>query len=154
MRGFSLIETLVALVVLSSGLLGIAALYLEGLRGTRSAIYHSHAINLAADMAESIRANRNAGVSGSAYALASDNPPLMQGCLAAGLSCTATALAQEDLARWLVAIRDSLPGDGHLTPSGIVAVDTGTTPTTYTITVMWAEPGAEQPLSYAMRIQA
>jgi type IV pilus modification protein PilV len=56
--GFSIVEALVALVVLSVGMLGIAALYVESLRAGRSAVYHTQAVNLAADMADRIRANR------------------------------------------------------------------------------------------------
>lgn len=61
-RGFTLIEVLVALVVMSVGMLGIAALYLEGLRAGRTALYRTTAVNLAADMADRIRANPNAGL--------------------------------------------------------------------------------------------
>ena len=61
-RGFTLVEVLVALVVMSVGMLGIAALYLEGLRAGRTALYRTTAVNLAGDMADRIRANRNAGL--------------------------------------------------------------------------------------------
>lgn len=61
--GFSIVEALVALVVLSIGMLGIAALYVESLRAGRSAIYRTQAVNLASDMADRIRANRNARAS-------------------------------------------------------------------------------------------
>ena len=37
-KGFTLVEVLVALVVMSVGMLGIAALYLEGLRAGRTAL--------------------------------------------------------------------------------------------------------------------
>ena len=57
--GFSIVEALVALVVLSVGMLGIAALYVESLRAGRTAVYRTQAVNLAADMADRIRANRS-----------------------------------------------------------------------------------------------
>ena len=57
-KGFTLVEVLVALVVMSVGMLGIAALYLEGLRAGRTALYRTTAVNLAADMADRIRANQ------------------------------------------------------------------------------------------------
>ena len=56
-RGFSLIEVLVALVVLSIGMLGIAALYVDSLRSGRTAIHRTQAVILVSDMAERIRAN-------------------------------------------------------------------------------------------------
>ena len=48
-RGFTLIEAMVALIVLSVGLLGIAALYGQTLRASRTSLYRTEAVNLAAD---------------------------------------------------------------------------------------------------------
>ena len=45
-RGVTMIEALVALVVLSLGMLGIATLYLTTLRAARSAITRMQAVNL------------------------------------------------------------------------------------------------------------
>src|SRR5512138_827355 len=56
--GFTLIEVLIALVVLAIGMLGIAAVYLEGLRASRDALLRTQAVILAADMGDRIRANR------------------------------------------------------------------------------------------------
>ena len=58
--GFTMVEALVALVVLAIGLLGIAALYLDTLRAGRTAIYRTQAVALAADLADRIRSNRTA----------------------------------------------------------------------------------------------
>lgn len=154
MRGFSLVEMLVALSILTVGLLGIATLFVDGMAGQRSALCRAQAANLAADLAERIRANRNAGGRGGAYVLGDENAPLTQDCLAAGIGCTPIALAQDDLSRWLVAIHDTLPGDGVRTPAGSVAVDTSTLPTRYTITVTWAEPGMSGPQTYTLQVQA
>lgn len=57
MRGMSLVEVLVALVVLSVGLLGIAQLLVYGMRTSHAALLRTQAVNLVADMAERIRAN-------------------------------------------------------------------------------------------------
>ncbi len=43
-RGFSLVEVLVALVVMAVGLLGIAGLYVEGLHAGRTAVYRRTAV--------------------------------------------------------------------------------------------------------------
>ena len=61
-RGFTLVETLVALVVLTVGLLGAAALLLDNLRGHASALRRVAALNLVRDMADRIRANPHGGV--------------------------------------------------------------------------------------------
>ena len=54
--GFTLIEVLIALVVMMVGMLGVSFLCIEGLRLNRSAIYRATAQNLAADIVERIRA--------------------------------------------------------------------------------------------------
>ena len=77
MSGFSIVEVLVALVVLAVGMLGIAALYVESLRAGRTAVYRTQAVNLASDMADRIRANRTAG---DAYELEAGDNPAKQGC--------------------------------------------------------------------------
>jgi type IV pilus assembly protein PilV len=59
--GFGLLESLVALAVVSVGMMGIAALYGHGLRAETTALYQTVAVNLAADMADRLRANRRGG---------------------------------------------------------------------------------------------
>ncbi len=54
--GFTLIEVLIALVVMTVGMLGVSFLCIEGLRLNRSAIYQMTAQNLAADIVERLRA--------------------------------------------------------------------------------------------------
>jgi prepilin-type N-terminal cleavage/methylation domain-containing protein len=48
--GFTMVEVMVALVVLAVGLLGIAALLLKSLQSGRTATYRTQAVNLAADL--------------------------------------------------------------------------------------------------------
>ncbi len=57
-RGFSLLEVLIALVVLGVGLLGFAMLQTMNLRYTQSANYRTQATNLAYDLLDQMRANR------------------------------------------------------------------------------------------------
>jgi type IV pilus assembly protein PilV len=57
-RGFTLIEVLVTLVILTFGLLGIAGLMAKGQRIAFEAYQRQQAIALAVDMAERIRGNR------------------------------------------------------------------------------------------------
>lgn len=64
-RGFTLIESLVALVVLSVGLLGAAAMLFGSLSSQAQALRHAAAVNLVRDVAERVLASRAAG---SAYA--------------------------------------------------------------------------------------
>ena len=64
--GFTLLEVLIALCVLATGMLGIGVMLLESVRASRSALHRTAAVILAADLGERIRANR---VAGDAYAL-------------------------------------------------------------------------------------
>ena len=59
--GFTLIEVLITVVILSIGLLGMAGIQIQGLRGTTSSTVRSQATILANDLAERIRMN-NGGV--------------------------------------------------------------------------------------------
>lgn len=56
-RGFTLIEVLVTLVLISVGLLGIAALQLTTMRGNQESYVRSQANVLASDILDRIRAN-------------------------------------------------------------------------------------------------
>jgi type IV pilus assembly protein PilV len=56
-RGFTLIEALVALVLLSVGLLGSAAMLLGSMRTHAAALRYAAAANLLRDVADRIRAN-------------------------------------------------------------------------------------------------
>ena len=57
--GFSLIEIMIAILVLAIGLLGFAMLQTMNLRFTQSANYRTQATNLAYDLLDQMRANRH-----------------------------------------------------------------------------------------------
>ncbi|MDJ0778515.1 MAG: type IV pilus modification protein PilV [Gammaproteobacteria bacterium] len=56
-RGLSLIESMVALLVISIGLLGIAALQITAMNQNASSLNHSQAVWIAYNMSDRIRAN-------------------------------------------------------------------------------------------------
>lgn len=133
-RGFTLVEALVAMVVLSIGMLGIAGLYLESLRSGRVTILRSQAVTAASDLADRIRANREGAptyaddVSG-AGAISAD-------CEDGGAGCDPDEMASHDKAEWLADLAAALPAG-----TGTVVIDDATAPDTYTITITWVEPG-------------
>ena len=57
--GFTLIEVLITVVILSIGLLGMAGIQIQGLRGTTGSMARSQATILANDIAERIHMNAN-----------------------------------------------------------------------------------------------
>lgn len=105
-RGLTMVESLVALVVLSVGLLGIAGLYVTSLRTGRTALLRTQAVNLVSDMSDRIRAN---GRGRGAYDLATyGGAPALHNCVLAA-NCSAAELAEYDLARWVANVNDTMP---------------------------------------------
>lgn len=106
-KGFTLIEVMVAVVVLSIGLLGLAALQTTGLRNNHSAYYRSQATFLAYDIIDRMRANRAAAVAGN-YNLALTAGPAGGSTIAAG-----------DQSEWINSLDSLLPdGDGSIAVEG------------------------------------
>jgi type IV pilus assembly protein PilV len=137
-RGFSLVEVLIALIILSIGMLGIAGLYVQSMQAGRTSMFRHHAVTLAGDVADRIRANPRAGV---AYAGAGGD----NNCIAGGTDCNPEEMAAHDILLWDQQATDSLP-TGDVT----VLFDDGVTPPLYTITVAWDEPGEQ--MSYEIQI--
>lgn len=97
-RGASLMEVLVAVLVVAVGVLGVAGLQLESARNNRAAMERTLATLLATDLAERWRTNPQGGY---ATALGRAPPPFVD-CLAR--SCAAGELATFDLAAWKCAL--------------------------------------------------
>lgn len=127
--GFSLIEAMVSLVVISVGMIGIAALYGQGLGAGRTAMYRTQAVNLASDMADRIRVNR---LGQAAYGGAAANNNCGPG---GGVNCTPSQMAANDLFGWEAQVTAALPNG-----QGTVQFAAGTPPS-YTIQVSWQEVG-------------
>lgn len=138
-KGFTLLEALISLVVLSVGMLGIAALYVEGLRAGRTAVYRTTAVTLAADLMDRIRSNRGALA---AYA----GGPGLNNCVNQATDCTPAEMAAHDLQIWNDEIDRRMPQGTQ----GNVAFGPGPVVDTYTIQIQWPEPGYDQPLNYTL----
>ena len=137
-RGFTLVEAMVALLVLSIGLLGIAALYVEALRANRTSLYRTVAVNLATDLGDRMRANRTPA---NAYAC---------GTPVCTPSNGGNDIADADLAVWMGAIQTQLPGG---TAGVAYTAPTATTPAAYVVSVTWDEVGQDDPVTYQLRIE-
>jgi len=149
-RGVTMVEAMVALIVISVGMLGIAGLYLSSLQAGRSANLRIQAVNLASEMADRIRANRNAQ---GAYVLAAGTLPSAVDC-ATG-TCTPAQIAQSDKNIWVTALRRALPGStaggGSITFLDNPDVTPGHhVPDRYTINVTWRESGSDVDATYTL----
>ena len=126
-RGVTMVESLVALVVLSIGLLGIAGLFVESLRSSRTALLRTHAVNLAGDIADRILANGNAR---DAYDTATyAGAPAIHHCAPTaadvGINCSVAELAEDDLARWQAAVSNALPAPADPATAAVVGAIVG-----------------------------
>ncbi len=115
--GLSLIEVLIALLVLGFGLLGLAFLQTMNLRYTQSANQRTQAVNLAGELLDMMRSNRSQLAS---YAMEQDMssvPEPTDGCE------TETDLgAANNVERWKCEVREALGADA----SAKVVTDAGT----------------------------
>jgi type IV pilus assembly protein PilV len=136
-RGFTMVEMLVALVVLSIGMLGIAGLFAVSLRSGGSAIQRMQAVNLASDMADRIRANRRAAGSYAATTTATGTNNNCSGPSA--VICTPSLMAANDIYVWKQAVAGAFKGGQATGQIVYVAAALTTQPSTYTITVSWRE---------------
>jgi len=121
--GFTLIEVLIAMLVLAGGLLGLAGLQATSLSNGQSAYNRSQATQLAYQLADNMRANIPgvAAYTGSATQIAN--------CLTT-VGCIPSQMAQNDLYQWNLAVTTALPGG-----VGTIAVTAGV----YTITISWTD---------------
>lgn len=138
-QGFSLVEVLVALLLLSVGLLGLAGLQARGLKDNQMSLQHSQAVLYATDMIDEMRVHR-------AKALAGEyNIGLDDGAAAKG----ATKIVLKDLLNWKADVA-RLPGG-----KGSVQVNAATS--VVTVTVQWSEVNSatrqEEMIAYIMQTQ-
>lgn len=119
-NGFSMVEVLVTIVVVSFGLLGFAGLLTQAVVDNRVAYMRSQATVLAYDITERMRANRASAVDGS-YGIAIGSTP------------GGTTIEAIDLQGWKGMLSQMLPnGDGSVNVDG----DGNTT-----IVIQWDEDG-------------
>lgn len=118
--GFSLVEVLISIVVLSVALLGTAALTAASLKNTNGSYYRSLATILADDMLDRMRANIDR---------ARDKK---YNFTDAGSIVAGTSLEHFDCVEWLNAVQDALPGG-----TGTVDVEAGSA----TIVITWGDDG-------------
>ena len=154
--GVSIVEALVALVILSVGMLGIAGLYLTSVQANRTAQNRTAAVHLINDMGDRIRSNHMAMPN---YAtVLGAIPPVATSCVTG--NCRPTQLAAYDLrALYDTAIGNTnhvLPtaADGTAPQMGITytAGATAMDPARLVITLQWKEPGSTDWLSTGLEV--
>lgn len=152
--GTGLIEVLIALIIISVGMLGIASLYVTTLQAKTTSLSRMKAIYLAQDMADRMRANPTAITS---YNLASTATTSSTSYCAT--SCTdaekAASLAAYDLYEWDRMIFDTTNGTGlpgTVVRSIAVTAATASSPSLVEINLGWNEVNSGT-LTYTLQVQ-
>ena len=134
-RGFSLLEVMVTLAIVSVGALGMAGLQTVTLRNNNNALLESQAATLAQDLIERVRANPGADYTTTFNAAIANTV-----CTGLNANCDAAGMARYDLMAWKCSlgavnsacavrgIAGQLPnGAGSITVAGNI----------YTISIRW-----------------
>lgn len=106
-RGMSMLESLIALLVLALGIMGLAGVQTRMIVENRTSNNRAMAISLIDDLTNRMLFNRDGAYAGS-YALAWSATKAAKDCVTA--TCTAAELAQSDLNLWRAAVTTALPG--------------------------------------------
>ncbi len=154
-QGFSLIEVLVALLVLSVGLLGLAALQTTSLKYNTDSYVRSQATFLVYDLVDRMRLNLSAVASGnytitsqSAALAAAQNTCISSSCACESSSCTPSNLAAYDLMRWYQRLQVSLPESS----TGLATISVNATTFQATITMQWRERDLPQSQTWVIQL--
>lgn len=140
-HGFSLMEVLVALLVLSIGLLGLAALQTTGLKFNHQSYERTQATLQAYDIFDRIRANKNNNsVINTTYdSVALNAQPGTTDC--ASVTCTDIQMAQYDIRQWNISNNNLLAeGKGAVCRGTFDAsLNCTTGGTVYRVAIRWKE---------------
>lgn len=113
-RGFTLLEVLVALVVLSVGLLGLSGLQTTSLRNNHSAFLRSQATLVVDQILDSMRTNRAEALA-EGYDIAYEVGATPRDCSG---GCTAAEYADMDVADWRAQVGRLPGGQGAIDVDG------------------------------------
>lgn len=140
--GFTLFEVLIALLILSIGLLGLAGLQAMGLRNNHRAYLRTQAVMQAYDMADRMRANLR-GVSNGDYDNITTPVPSIPACITnPPISCTPDQMAQYDSYAWNTENASLLPGGWGT----VTKLNNGQ----YQVTIHWTDQISKAPTPNAI----
>lgn len=140
--GFTLVEVLVAVLVISIGMLGVARLVLAAVKANDSAYFRTQAANLAYSILDEMRANRAYALTAPGYQVnfgAYTNPGFT--CTGSGVTCTPAQIAQYELYMWKQQLTSASTVTTGALPSGdgqiVMNYPGGASQPTATITIEW-----------------
>ena len=128
-KGAGLIEILISLLVIATGILGLTGLQANSLASNRTAYYRTQATILAYDIIDKQRANKAEALADN-YVIDLNTTAPTTTCTT---SCTTADITAMDLTQWRNSLSTELPGgNGSITPVA------GDIEGAYQVTVQWA----------------
>jgi type IV pilus assembly protein PilV len=145
-NGFTLIEVLISLVVLSLGLLGLAALQASSLKSNQGAYYRSQAAQFAYNIADRMRANvaeAKKGATSKYITTVVADAAAKSVCTTVNGNCSSANMAENDLYEWY----DNLAAELPMAEASILF---DATDNVFTVSIQWDDyrDGTLDPLDY------
>ncbi len=133
-QGFTLVEILVAVLIIATALLGLVGLQAAGVRNTVSSYNRTQASHFAYSMADRMRANVSEAKKGSSskyITLLAANATAKANCKTT-TGCTSVEMAENDLFEWNAELKDTTRG---LVKTGTITYNAPV----FTIAISWGE---------------
>lgn len=108
--GFTMLEVLIAIVVIAFGLLGLAGLQAFALQNNVNATQRTAAVRLASDIIDRMKANYNGVVNNDYHRPATTDYTTQVPACVSTAGCTMTQMAQNDAFEWAQSVAATLPG--------------------------------------------
>ena len=134
-KGFTIVEVLVAMIILAIGVLGLGVMQLSSLQNTRGGQMRSQATLLAYDIIDSMRANIPAVTAGHYNSADRGGNGGPTQCYGADANCSDQDMANADLDRWRSSLLQNLPPAGW----GTVTTTDGGDTSVISVTVNWTD---------------
>ena len=142
-KGFSLIEILVSLLILSVGLLGIATAQVSSIKMNQGAYHRSQANILLTEVLDRMRLNRDAFLAGNYDDVdTSQDAPSAQACITSTTGCTEAQLAVQDIREFHSFSKDiNSLGDNFIPyiPDAVVTITRDTATDIATVSISWQQ---------------
>lgn len=143
-NGFTLLEALLTLFVLSVGVLGAAGLQMQGMRSSNMSLQRTIVVMKTQEIIERMRVNKDGVRNGDYTGIPQDN-----GCNS-GSTCSTSQLAAHDLFTWQTELAQMLPS---VNSSTIVIVPgaNANLPSMVTVTTTWTDR-TDNNLTYSVSV--
>ena len=137
--GFSLLEILISLVIMSVGMMGLAGLKLVAIKGTNEAHFRHEASLLMADLADRMRANEEAVDNGTYELSTAVDLSTAPSPDCSSKACTADELAKYDQYQIALKMSVAMPGSSLLITCPSTCNTVADVKADHTIAINWKE---------------